>query len=45
MQSFYVDECPGNFVTDAMVAEIRETVARAQFRAVWGKDMAEGEQK
>jgi len=45
VQSFYVDECPGNFVTDAMVAEIREAVARAQFRAVWGKDMAEGEQK
>ena len=40
--SFYCDEHKRGFVSQEMVEEIREAVARARFRQVWGKDMPEG---
>ena len=40
--SYYCDEHKRGFVTQEMVEEIREAVARARFRQVWGKDMPEG---
>ena len=40
--SYYCDEHKRGFVTQEMVEEIREAVARARFRHVWGKDMPEG---
>ena len=40
--SYYCDDHKRGFVTQEMVDEIREAVARARFRHVWGKDMPEG---
>lgn len=40
--SYYCDEHKRGFVTQEMVEEIREAIARARFRHVWGKDMPEG---
>ena len=40
--SYYCDEHKRGFVTQEMIDEIREAVARARFRHVWGKDMPEG---
>jgi len=37
--SYYCDEHKRGFVTQDMVDEIREAIARARFRQVWGKDM------
>ena len=40
--SYYCDEHKRGFVTQEMVEEIKEAVARARFRKVWGKDMPDG---
>ena len=40
--SYYSDEHKRGFVTDEMIDEIREVVARARFRYVWGKEMPDG---
>ena len=40
--SYYCDEHKRGFVTQEMVEEIREAVARARFRQIWGKDMPDG---
>lgn len=40
--SYYCDEHKRGFVTQEMIDEIREAVARARFRHVWGKDMPDG---
>ena len=40
--SYYSDEHKRGFVTDEMIDEIREYVARARFRYIWGKDMPDG---
>ena len=40
--SFYTDNYRKGFVTQEMVEQIRKAVARARFKAVWGKDMPEG---
>ena len=40
--SYYCDEHKRGFVTQEMVDEIREAVARARFRHIWGKDMPDG---
>ncbi len=40
--SYYSDEHKRGFVTPEMVEEIRKAVAKARFRAIWGKDMPEG---
>ena len=37
--SFYCDEHQRGFVTKAMVEEIKEAIARARFKNIWGKDM------
>ena len=41
--SYYSDEYKKGFVTPEMIDEIRELVANARFRYVWGKDMPDGE--
>ena len=40
--SYYTDTYRKGFVTSQMVEEIRRAVARARFKAIWGKDMPEG---
>ena len=40
--SYYCDEHKRGFVTQEMIEEIREAVARARFRHIWGKDMPDG---
>ncbi len=40
--SYYCDEHKRGFVTQEMVEEIREAVARARYRQIWGKDMPDG---
>ena len=40
--SYYCDEHKRGFVSQEMIDEIRETVARARFRQIWGKDMPDG---
>ena len=40
--SYYCEEHKRGFVTQEMVEEIKEAVARARFRKVWGKDMPDG---
>lgn len=40
--SFYTEESGKGFVTDAMVREIRNAIARARYRMQWGRDMPEG---
>ena len=39
--SFYTDEYRKGFVTDEMVQEIRGAIARARYRAIWGREMPE----
>ena len=40
--SFYTEESGKGFVTDAMVREIRNAIARARYRMQWGRDMPDG---
>ena len=40
--SFYSDKARKGFVTQDTVREIKEAVAKARFRAVWGRDAPEG---
>ena len=40
--SFYTDRARKGFVTKDTVREIKEAVAKARFRAVWGRDAPEG---
>lgn len=40
--SYYCEEHKVGFVTKETVESIKEAVARARFRRVWGKDMPEG---
>ncbi|MBO7686009.1 MAG: hypothetical protein J6V72_06490 [Kiritimatiellae bacterium] len=40
--SYYSDEHKRGFVTAEIIDEIREIVANARFRHVWGKDMPDG---
>ena len=37
--SYYCDEHKRGFVTQEMVDEIQEAIARARFRQIWGKEM------
>ena len=39
--SYYTDMHQRGFVSPEMVDEIREAVARARFKTIWGKDMPE----
>ena len=40
--SFYTDRARKGFVTQDTVREIKEAVARARYRAVWGREAPEG---
>ena len=40
--SFYSDKARKGFVTQDTVRQIKEAVAKARFRAVWGRDAPEG---
>ena len=40
--SYYCDEHKRGFVTQEMIEEIQEAIARARFRTIWGKDMPDG---
>ncbi len=40
--SFYTDAARKGFVTSEMVRQIKEAVARARFRSIWGREMPEG---
>ncbi len=40
--SFYTKKAYKDFVTEEMVREIRNAVARARYRAQWGREMPEG---
>ena len=40
--SFYTDRAHKGFVTQDTVRQIKEAVAKARFRAVWGRDAPEG---
>ena len=40
--SYYSDEHKRGFVTQEMIDEIKELVALARFRQIWGKDMPDG---
>ena len=40
--SFYTDRARKGFVTQDTVRQIKEAVAKARFRAVWGRDAPEG---
>ena len=37
--SFYTEEYRKGFVTDELVSEIRNAIARAQFQSIWGREM------
>ena len=40
--SYYTETTHNHFVSDEMVQEIRKSVARVRYRAVWGREMPEG---
>ena len=40
--SYYAEEAHPGFVTDEMIREIRNEVARARYREHWGREMPEG---
>ena len=40
--SFYTDHARKGFVTQDTVRQIKEAIAKARYRAVWGRDAPEG---
>ncbi len=40
--SYYADAPRNDFVTDAMVKEIRAAVSAARYKSIWGRDMPKG---
>lgn len=41
VKSFYTKSAHKGFVTDDMVKDIKQSVVRTRFRAIWGRDMVE----
>ena len=41
LKSFYTDEARKGFVTSDMVKEIKASITRARFKAIWGREMSQ----